>query len=37
MRFLRSGHFWGGVVTGYLLLVFFPGLNVRSMAVRKAG
>ena len=35
MRFLKSGQFWGGVITGYLLLVVFPQLNVRAMAVKK--
>jgi hypothetical protein len=34
MRFLSNGHFWGGFLTGYLLLVFFPQLNVRTMAAR---
>lgn len=35
MRFLRNGTFWGGFITGYLLLVIFPQLNVRTMAVKK--
>ena len=34
MRFLRSGHFWGGLLTGYFLLVIFPQLNVRTMAAK---
>lgn len=32
MRFLRSGQFWAGVIVGYLLLVVFPQLNVRTMS-----
>ncbi len=35
MKFLRSPHFWGGFVTGYLFLVVFPQLNVRAMAVKR--
>jgi hypothetical protein len=33
----KSKHFWGGVVAGYLLLVFVPSLNIRTMLVRKSG
>ena len=31
MKALRSGQFWAGVLVGYLLLVVFPQLNIRSM------
>ena len=34
---LRSRHFWGGFIVGYLLLVVFPQLNIRSVAARKPG
>lgn len=34
---LKNKHFWAGVVVGYLLLVVFPQLNVRTMAVKKPG
>ena len=37
MRFLKSGTFWGGFITGYLLLVIFPQLNVRAVAINKPG
>lgn len=33
---LRSRQFWFGVIVGYLILVVFPQLNVRSMAVKKS-
>jgi hypothetical protein len=33
---LRDKRFWAGVIVGYLLLVFLPQLNVRTMAVKKA-
>ena len=36
MKALKNHHFWGGVVTGYLLLVIFPQLNIRMMLARKA-
>lgn len=32
---LKNRQFWLGVVVGYLILVVFPQLNVRSMAVKK--
>jgi hypothetical protein len=32
---LKSRQFWLGVIVGYLILVVFPQLNVRSMAVKK--
>lgn len=32
---LKNKHFWGGVLVGYLLLVVFPQLNIRSVAARK--
>jgi len=32
---LRDRRFWAGVVVGYLLLVVFPQLNVRTLAVKK--
>jgi hypothetical protein len=35
MRALRSGQFWAGVIVGVLLLVVFPQLNPRSMAMGK--
>ena len=28
MGFLKDGRFWGGVVVGYLALMFLPQLNV---------
>lgn len=34
MRVLKSGTFWAGVVAGYLVLVLFPQLNVRTMAAK---
>lgn len=34
MRFLKSGHFWGGVITGIVLLSFFPQLNPRMMLAK---
>jgi hypothetical protein len=37
MARLKSGTFWFGFIVGYLFLVVFPQLNVRSMAVKKAG
>lgn len=33
---LKSRQFWLGVIVGYLILVVFPQLNVRSMAVKKS-
>lgn len=30
MSFLRSGQFWGGVIVGVLLVMFFPSLNLRG-------
>jgi hypothetical protein len=34
---LKSGHFWVGVITGVLLLAFFPQVNPRVMlSARKA-
>jgi hypothetical protein len=33
---LKDHRFWTGVIVGYLLLVVFPQLNVRSMAVKKS-
>jgi hypothetical protein len=35
MGMLKSRQFWLGVIVGYLILVVFPQLNVRSMAVKK--
>lgn len=35
MAVLRDGRFWGGVITGVLLLAFFPALNPRTMLARK--
>jgi hypothetical protein len=32
---LKDHRFWTGVFVGYLLLVIFPQLNVRSMAIKK--
>ena len=32
---LKDKRFWAGVIVGYLLLVVFPQLNVRSMAAKK--
>ena len=32
MDFLKDGRFWGGVVTGYLLLMFMPQLSFRARA-----
>jgi hypothetical protein len=37
VRLLRSGQFWAGVLVGYILLVAFPQLNIRSMAKTKKG
>jgi hypothetical protein len=37
VRALRSGQFWAGVLVGYLVLVAFPQLNVRSMSKSKKG
>lgn len=33
---LKNKHFWAGVAVGYLLLVVFPQLNLRTAAVRKS-
>jgi len=35
MRALRSGQFWAGVLVGYLLVVVFPQLNIRSMNAKR--
>jgi hypothetical protein len=32
---LKDSRFWAGVVVGYLLLVVFPQLNIRAMAIKK--
>jgi hypothetical protein len=32
MGFLKDGRFWGGVVVGYLALMFIPQLNFRGKA-----
>jgi hypothetical protein len=32
MGFLKDGRFWGGLVAGYLLVVFMPQLNFRTKA-----
>ena len=38
MKILKNGHFWGGVITGIVLLAFFPQLNPRTMLAKpKAG
>lgn len=37
MAFLRDGRFWGGVLTGYLLVVFMPALSVRGKVGGGAG
>jgi hypothetical protein len=34
VRALKDGKFWAGVVVGYLVLVLFPQLNVRTMAAK---
>ena len=34
MRVLRNGHFWAGVLVGYLILVVFPQMNIRAMGVK---
>ena len=31
MKTLRSGQFWAGVLIGYLLVVVFPQLSIRTM------
>jgi hypothetical protein len=31
---LKDHKFWMGVAAGYLLLVVFPQLNIRSMGVK---
>lgn len=36
MGFLKNGHFWGGVITGYLFLVVFPQFNIRTMGRKGA-
>lgn len=36
MNVLKSRQFWLGVIVGYLILVVFPQLNVRSMAIKKS-
>ena len=35
MKFLTSGQFWAGMAVMYVLLLVFPQLSVRSMAVNK--
>lgn len=30
MTILKDGRFWGGVITGYILVVVFPQLNIRT-------
>jgi len=37
VKFLKNGHFWGGVIAGYLFLVVFPQFNVRTMAAKPKG
>lgn len=35
---LKSGKFWAGVVTGVVLLAFFPQINPRAwLGAKKAG
>lgn len=34
---LKSGKFWGGVVTGIVLLAFFPQLNPRTFLAKPKG
>jgi hypothetical protein len=36
MGMLKDHRFWTGLLVGYLLLVIFPQLNVRSMLVKKS-
>ena len=36
MAVLRDGRFWAGLIVGYLLLVFLPQLNFRTMG-KKSG
>jgi len=31
---LKDGRFWGGVITGYLLVVIFPQLSMRNRVAR---
>jgi hypothetical protein len=35
MSFLKDGRFWGGVVVGAALIIFFPQLNM--LRGRRAG
>ena len=35
--FLKDGRFWGGVLVGYLLVVFLPQLSVKGRMSAKAG
>lgn len=37
MKTLKCGHFWFGVLVGYLLLVVFPQLSIRTMSGKKMG
>lgn len=35
--FLKDGRFWGGVLTGYLLCMFVPSLNLKGKLSAKSG
>ncbi len=35
--FLKDGRFWGGVLVGYLIVVFVPALSFRAMGGAKPG
>lgn len=34
---LKSGHFWAGIVTGIVLLSFFPQVNPRMLLAKPKG
>jgi len=37
MGFLKDGRFWGGVIVGYLLVVFLPQISFRSKTSARVG
>ena len=37
MGVLKDGRFWFGVLTGYLLVVFLPQINIRARGGIRAG
>jgi hypothetical protein len=34
---LKDGRFWGGLIVGYLLCMFVPGLSLKGLTGKKSG